>query len=177
MHEDINHYETAGTRLNTYTFDEVRGSLPERQQALNAVMMSHTKTEHHLYDLMFAETRSQQREAAPFSVRRLMALTAQDCYSTVRRARAGLVGKLSIEPCEIANDEQPATIVYRIFSPLEIVARRKAARSNADAQICASADDSLEFGVPQSAVERLTEKYRLSRREAQVAAICASTLR
>ena len=104
-----------------------------------------------------------------------MSLTGINGYSTVRRGVIGLVNKLSIERQKVAGENgrhQPA-LVYLVFSPEEILARRRAAGLPAYPKGVEGEQDNLSLGP---AVRRVVDGHNLSRREAQVALCCAQGL-
>lgn len=135
--------------------------------------LSHTPAEHRLYEaLLAAETASASLSC---NFRSLMLLTGLNSYSTVRRARRGLISKLSID-CEKspgASSEQShvrAGSHYRVYRPREIFERRRQAGLDPFPKEHRSHAAHSGFAA---AIERVVSGGRLSRREAQVALCCA----
>jgi len=165
---------SAAVALATYSFGEDREH-PTPEQAMDLVALSHTVIEHQLYSTMLAEISTVGTRVATFTTRRLMTLTGIAGYSTVRRGVAGLVNKLSIERQKVAghNGSNHPPLVYLVFTPEEILARRQAAG-------LASYPKGIECepGIASMgrAVKRVVEVGGLSRREAQVALCCAQGL-
>src|SRR5712691_5559846 len=137
-------------------------------QAMALVALSHTTVEHQLYSAMLAEISSVGTRVASFTTRRLMTLAGISGYSTVRRGLTGLVNKLSIERQKVAGDNGRVhpSMVYLVFSPEEILARRQAVGLPAYSQ-----DLECEHGLQTlgRAIKRIVDLRSLSRREAQVA--------
>jgi len=158
----------------TYSLVE-NSEQPVDGQAMALVELSHTTTEHQLYAAMLAEISMVGTRIASFSTRRLMSLTGVNAYSSVRRGLAGLMNKLSIERQKVAGDNgrhQPHT-VYIVFTPEEILARRRAVGVPAYPKEVASEQGIASLG---RAVRRVVDIKSLSRREAQVALCCAQGL-
>lgn len=162
----------------TYSFGENPEHAPELladEQAVALVALSHTVTEQQLYAAMRAEIATVGTRVASLTTRRLMSLTGISGYSTVRRGVTGLVNKLSIERQKVAgqnNGHQPS-LVYLVFSPAEILARRRAVGLPAYPKGVESEHGALSLGP---AVKRVVDCRNLSRREAQVALCCAQGL-
>lgn len=156
-----------------YSFGEYRGqSWSKEEMALLA--LSHTPVEHQLYKTMFAETAGKQASLGAFSARRLVLLTGLQSITTIRRGLNGLLNKLSIERQNGAENgnghgREQGTI-YRIYSPLEIFARREAAGHPPYPREIQTYETNRAFGL---AIERVVGLNNLSRREAQVALCCA----
>lgn len=115
----------------TYSFGENPEHPPERllaEQAMALVALSHTVIEQQLYAAMLSEIVAVGTRVASLTTRRLMDLTGINGYSTVRRGVTGLVNKLSIERQKVAGDNggHQAPMVYLVFTPEEILARRRA---------------------------------------------------
>jgi DNA-binding CsgD family transcriptional regulator len=149
-------------------------SKAERAMALLA--LSHTPLEHQLYWAMLNEVTATQTRVGAFSARVLMMLTGLNSFSAIRRARAGLFKKLSIERYKVAGDGNPPhgqKIVYLVFTPEEIFARRQAAGLQPYTKGIEACEVSTAFG---QVIERVLERHNLSRREAQVALCCAEGL-
>jgi len=159
----------------TYSF----GENPEHprevlaaEHAMALVALSHSVIEHQLYTAMRVEIATVGTRVASLTTRHLMTLTGLNGYSTVRRGINGLVNKLSIERQKVAGHNggnQPA-LVYLVFSPEEILARRRAAGLPAYPKGLESEHGELSLGP---AVRRVVDGRNLSRREAQVALCCA----
>lgn len=155
----------------TYSFGE-NPEHPTGEQALALVALSHTVAEHQLYSAMLAEISTVGTRVATFTTRRLMTLTGIAGYSTVRRGVIGLVNKLSIERQKLAghNGSKHPPLVYLVFTPEEILARRHAVGLSAYPK---GVEGEPGFSSMSRAVRRVVEVGRLSRREAQVALCCA----
>lgn len=139
------------------------------------VALSHTIVEHQVYSAMLAEIAAVGTRVAAITTRRLMSLTGINGYSTVRRGVAGLVNKLSIERQKVAghHDGQQPPLVYLVFTPEEILARRRAAGLPAYPKGVESEHGTASLG---HAVRRVIDVGNLSRREAQVTLCCAQGL-
>jgi DNA-binding CsgD family transcriptional regulator len=88
---------------------------------------------------------------------------------------AGLVNKLSIERQRVAghNGGQKPLLVYLVFTPEEIIGRRRAAGLSAYPKGLENEQRSSALG---RAVQRVVDVESLSRREAQVTLCCAQGL-
>ncbi|HVE59675.1 MAG TPA: helix-turn-helix transcriptional regulator [Pyrinomonadaceae bacterium] len=137
------------------------------------IALSHTKTEQRLYELMLAETQKTMTKVGVFSTRYLMVQTGIHNYSSVRRAQIGLVNKLSIERHKTGGDSKSSAVRYVVYSPSEIIARRREAGFNPYPKEPANADPENSTG---RIIERLVQRQNLSRRQAQVALKCAEGL-
>jgi DNA-binding CsgD family transcriptional regulator len=139
------------------------------------VALSHTVIEQQLYSAMLAEIAAVGTRVASITTRRLMSLTGINGYSTVRRGVIGLVNKLSIERQRVAgeNGGHAPALVYLVFAPQEILARRRAVGLPAYPKGVESEHGTLSLGP---AVRRVVDGHNLSRREAQVALCCAQGL-
>jgi DNA-binding CsgD family transcriptional regulator len=141
--------------------------------------LSHTVAEHRLYSAMLSEIAAVGTRVGAFSTRRLMKLTGINGYSTIRRGLMGLLGKLSIERQKVAGDNghtrgnNRLDTVYLIFSPEEILERRRNAGLPAYPKELQAHEGSVPFG---RAIQRVVSLNNLSRREAQVALCCADGL-
>ena len=164
-------YSTA-VAPTTYSF----GGNPEHpaDQAMAIVALSHTVNEHQVYAAMLAEIGNVGTRVA-LTTRRLMSLTGINGHSTVRRGVIGLVKKLSIERQKVAgeNGGHAPSLVYLVFTPEEILARRRALGLSAYPKGVESEQGTLSLGP---AVRRVVDGHNLSRREAQVALCCAQGL-
>jgi DNA-binding CsgD family transcriptional regulator len=137
--------------------------------------LSHTPAEQALYRQLLASAGGEAGSVG-FSLRRLLELTCVGSYSTLRRARAGLVAKLSIE-CERAGageaGEEHSKSLYRVYPPEEVFERRRCAGLEPYPREYRSHAVSSAF---TPALARVADGYSLSRREAQVALCCAEGL-
>src|SRR5215203_5439682 len=76
------------------------------QGAMALLALSHSPVEQALYEALRAATCGENRSCVgSLSLRRLLELTGLGSYTTLRRARAGLVSKLSIDCKRAAADE------------------------------------------------------------------------
>src|SRR5262249_51009455 len=149
----------------TYPFEGNFEQVIEHATAL--VALSHTTTEQQIYAAMLAEIAAVGTRVASFTMRRLMSLTGINSYSTVRRGVNGLVNKLSIERQKVAghtNGDQPP-IVYLVFAPEEILARRRAVGLSIYPKGLSDEQGALSLG---RAVSRIADGRILSRREVEV---------
>lgn len=154
-------------------FNDMRG-------AMALLTLSHSPAEQRLYEALLSECVGDLVPGgSSLSLRRLLALTGLNSYTTLRRARAGLVAKLSIDchndergGATMLGSQQPANR-YRVYHPSEVFARRRAAGLEPfpkEYRRCAA-----RAGF-SPAIERAAHGYNLSRREAQVALCCAEGL-
>lgn len=147
------------------------------QGAIALLALSHSPVEQTLYEALRAATcGAKQSCVGSLSLRRLLELTGLGSYTTLRRARAGLVAKLSIDCKRSASDdggEEGAGSSYLVYGPEEIFERRRAAGIEPYPKEYRSHALGEGF-VP--ALERVVNGYDLSRREAQVALCCAEGL-
>ena len=154
------------------------GENPEHrlaEQAMALVALSHTVVEHQLYSAMLAEIATVGSRVAAITTRRLMSLTGINGYSTVRRGVAGLVNKLSIERQRVAghNGGHPPLLVYLVFTPEEILERRRSVGLPAYPKGLENEHSTSAISALGRAVRRVVAVESLSRREAQVALCCA----
>lgn len=145
-------------------------TLPADRQAMAVLALSHTKLEHKLYEIMFDETRRSKTKIGEFSVRYLVERAQNDSYSRIQRARRGLTLKLSIEELTVVSSATRPLVIYTIFSPPEILERRRAKTSAQSRKFWA---DEAVKDYSWNVVERVIENRSLSRREAQVTLHCA----
>jgi DNA-binding CsgD family transcriptional regulator len=146
------------------------------EQAMALLALSHTPLEHQLYWAMLKEVTATQTRVGAFSARVLMMLTGLNSFSAIRRARVGLLKKLSIERYRVAGDGNPPhrqKIVYLVFTPEEIFSRRQAAGFQPYTKGMEACEVSTALG---HVLERVLERHNLSRREAQVALCCTEGL-
>ena len=164
----------AATAPATYSFGEDLAQLTT-EDAMALLALSHTAAEHLLYSTMMTQSSSIGTRVASFTNRELMTLTGISSYSGVRRGLTGLVNKLSIERQKIAgaNGYAHPRIVYLVFTPLEIIERRRAAGLAVYPSGNGSAVNVFPLG---RAAKSVADIRSLSRREAQVALCCAEGL-
>ncbi|MDT5271677.1 MAG: hypothetical protein QOH49_3863 [Acidobacteriota bacterium] len=147
------------------------------QGAVALLALSHSPGEQTLYEALRAATCGDNTSCVgSLSLRRLLELTGLGSYTTLRRARAGLVAKLSIDCKRSASDdggEEGAGSFYLVYGPEEIFERRRVAGIEPYPKEYRSHARGVGF-VP--ALERVVNGYDLSRREAQVALCCAEGL-
>ena len=149
------------------------------QGATALLALSHSPVEQALYEALRRETCGENGSCVgSLSLRRLLELTGLGSYTTLRRARAGLVSKLSIECKRAAADdggdgEEGARSSYLVYAPEEIFERRRAAGLEPYPKEYRSHARGVGFAP---ALERVVNGYDLSRREAQVALCCAEGL-
>src|SRR5215211_1516756 len=100
------------------------------QGATALLALSHSPVEQALYEALRAATCGENASCVgSLNLRRLLELTGLGSYTTLRRARAGLVSKLSIECKRAASEdgaEDGARSSYLVYSPEEIFERRRA---------------------------------------------------
>jgi len=167
--------QTSGVALShTYSL----GENPERvssEQTMALLALSHTVAEHRLYSAMLTEMIAVGTRVGSFSTRRLMMLSGINGYSTIRRGLLGLLSKLSIERQKVAGDNGKHRLdtVYLIFSPEEILERRRNAGLPSYPKELQLHEGSVPFA---RAIQRVVNLNNLSRREAQVALCCADGL-
>src|SRR2546423_12896144 len=156
----------------TYPLGGSLGTGDDHTMALLA--LSHSVIEHRLYSAMLSETESLGMRTGNFSVRRLMSLTGLKGHNTVHRGLICLCQKLSIQrPTGKDSNGRALPVVYEIFSPREIFARRHAAGLQPIPQEIRHFRDRRGYHV---AIERVVSHYNLTRREAQVALCCVEGL-
>ncbi|HMF56827.1 MAG TPA: helix-turn-helix transcriptional regulator [Pyrinomonadaceae bacterium] len=156
--------------------DELKSdSCPEQSggEHMALLALSHTPVEHRLYEAMLGAVAGSCDKSSPFSVRRLMALTGIMSYPMVRRGRDGLLKKLSIQNCDAKEAKSDGSLFY-VFNPQEIFERRRASGLEPYPKELEERRESSAF---MRAVERVVRNHHLSRREAQVALLCAQGLR
>jgi DNA-binding CsgD family transcriptional regulator len=152
------------------TTAKVEGNRQSNKQALAVLALTHTPVEHCLYQALLSEVIAVRTRVCIFSLRQLMTLTKLPNYSAIRRGIKGLVSKLSIEQHRIAGTGiSPQSAAFLVFTPEEIFARRTAAQFSVTPTVVQTAAESRSLA---KAIERLAERYDLSRREAQVALCC-----
>lgn len=148
----------------------------DAREVMNLLALSHSAIEHRLYESLLRETAAGGSAVGVFSVRQLMRLTGLGSYSTIKRARAGLVSKLSIDcrkgPSEFGAGRETGNF-YQVYRPEEVFARRVRAGIEPYPKEYRNHAARGGFGV---ALERVVDGHNLSRREAQVALCCAEGL-
>lgn len=159
---------------DSYPFSEVIALAPEKQQ-MALLALSHTKLEHLIYEVMLAKTMDTKTRVGEFSISDLMTRTGCGSYGNVRRARAGLNQKMSIDRQKVAGCSSRGAIVYLVYTPREIFLRRQTAGLCPFPKELISATDP-EIASSGEIFERLVEKHSLTRREVQVALRCAEGL-
>jgi len=162
-------YKTAQRGSFTYPLGESQAS-SKGERLMGLLALSHTPTEHELYEAMLAETQAVGGRAASFSLRRLMELTGLSSYSTVRRALRGLVIKLSIES-QVDNQggKRGDGSTFFIYYPEEIFDRRL---NSGLAPYPKEAEGFEKSSSNSFAIKQIIQNQSLSRREAQVALLC-----
>ena len=160
-------------RTRNYPYGGPDATLKEGA-AMALLALSHTAVEHQLYEAMRYEAGAGESQVV-FSLSRLLALANLGSFSTVRRGLSGLIRKQSIEIEKLAavTSRGRHQDLYRLFSPGEIFARRRAvgiAPYPREIQHC------RDNSALSAAMESVVAGYDLSRREAQVALCCAQGL-
>jgi DNA-binding CsgD family transcriptional regulator len=158
----------------THSFGDLHAP-PNGAREMALLALSHTSIEHQLYQAMHTETIAAGKRVGTFSTRRLMMLTGVNGYSSVRRGLSGLQKKLSIDRFKDseAGDSQRMGVGYYVYHPNEIFSRRTAAGLVRYPKEIQTYEGNAAFG---QAIERIINRYDLSRREAQVALCCAEGL-
>jgi hypothetical protein len=105
----------------------------KKSNAIDPLDATHTSSEARVYSVMYRETISRNTNSRYFGTKRLMTLTGIRGDHTVRRAIDGLIQKMSIEITD-ANYGNPIGPRYKIFSPKEIIERRKKFGTKIDPQ-------------------------------------------
>lgn len=144
---------------------------------MSLLALSHTPAEQRLYEVLLGAADPVGGRAGTYSLRRLMELTGLTSYSAIRRARAGLVAKLSID-CKpatqvVGHGDGFGLSLYHIYHPEEVFARRRGAGLEPYPKEHRSHAHIAGFAP---ALGRVVNGYNLSRREAQVALCCAEGL-
>ena len=154
---------------NRTTFRQVNGSRPGNQE-MAMLALTHTPGEHCIYQALLVEVLAIRTRVCTFSLRQIMDLTQLPNYGTIRRGIRGLVEKLSIEQHKIAGAGVAAQMeVFLVFTPAEVFARRAAIQFAVLPPLENTSEGNKGFA---QAIERLAERYDLSRRESQVALCC-----
>ena len=135
--------------------------------------LSHSPVEQALYEALSSAASGKDSSIVEgLSLRRLLELTGLGSYTTLRRARAGLLAKLSIE-CRRAVGGDGGGSFYLVYEAEEIFERRRRAGIEPYPKELRSQAGGVGFSP---ALERVANGYGLSRREAQVALCCAEGL-
>lgn len=142
-----------------------------RGRYMALLALSHTVGEHRLYLEMLRCLPKGISGLCSLNIRRLMRTTGLSSYSSIRRACLGLIEKLSVDI--VSNDPGPGESMYRVFEPWEIFVRRIAAGIAPFPTGVAGLEQSDVFRMIGENVMRRSD---LSRREAQVALLCAEGL-
>jgi DNA-binding CsgD family transcriptional regulator len=148
----------------------------DAKETVALLALSHTPAEHRLYEALRAETGAAGTWVGTFSLRHLMTLTGLSSYTSIRRARAGLAAKMSIDCKKVARgsgDLRPMESVYLVYRPAEIFARRSAAGLEPYPKEYGRHVSQMGYS---SALERVASSDKLSRREAQIALCCVEGL-
>ena len=157
-------------RPETYPLVE-KTDLANPSLALALVSLSHTRVEQRIYAAMLASALARSTQST-FTARELISLSGVRSLTSIRRALEGLLIKLSIERTAKRNGRRDHRSGYRVYTPAEILTRRK--RNG-------SAAENLNHGRSRThsferAIERVAANPLLSRREAQVALYCVEGL-
>jgi len=105
----------------------------KKNESIEPLDATHTSSEARIYSVMYRETISRGTNSQYFGTKRLMTLTGIRGDHTVRRAIDGLINKMSVEIID-TNYGNPIGPKYRIFSPKEIIERRKRSGIEIDTQ-------------------------------------------
>ena len=145
--------------------------------ALALVALSHTPAEQRLYSAMLSGHKEANSEKT-FTTRDLMTLTGIQSVSTVRRALEGLLVKMSIDKNGRENGvgRRDHAHIYRVYSPDEVITRRKELGGSALSGYVHVPNFSSGNHVFDKAILRVADNPMLSRREAQVALCCVEGL-
>ena len=168
----------------TYPLGENAERPNGKKSAMALLALSHTTIEHRLYLAMLATVDGSADQMKAFTARALLVMTGIRSLSTIRRGLDGLIAKLSIER-EVSDAPKRSGIKgngngsrhpghkFRVFSPEEIVARRKEMGLGSSANGLESRSLNHSF---ERALCRIGENRHLSRRESQVALCCVEGL-
>jgi DNA-binding CsgD family transcriptional regulator len=173
MRESQQYINPQGVNLGTAGGRETANYV-DNGDAMELMALIHTKLEHTLYELMLTETRNAMKRTGAFSVSHLMISSGIHNHSKVRRARAGLLEKMSIERQKVAWGSEGQAVVYAVFGPEEILDRRQEAGLRPFAKELAKGR--AEVLASGRLTEWLVETNKLSPREAQVALKCTEGL-
>lgn len=165
-----NSHQRAVTVPISNSFEGCHEPLSEAQ-AMALLALSHTPIEYRLYCVMLAETVKTHNRIDAFGIRRLMTLTGLNSYGSIRRGCLGLLNKLNIE--SISNGDSLRRVAYRVFSPEEIFARRRAAGIPPYPGEVQGCEANTAFGLT---IEMIVRCRTLSPREALVVLFCIEGL-
>lgn len=144
---------------------------PPKGGYMALLALSHTAGEHRLYLEMLQCLPKGISRVCSLNIRGLMRTTGLSSYSSIRRACLGLLEKLSVDI--VHADPSSGESIYRVFEPWEIFARRIAAGIAPYPKAIAGLEQSDVFRMIG---ENVMKRSDLSRREAQVALLCAEGL-
>jgi len=139
------------------------------------VALSHTPLERQLYEAMLMAADRLATQPASFTVRRLTEVTDITSLSTIRRGLEGLVAKLCVEreAKPNGNGVRDHAVVYRVFTPEEVLARRNERGLRTYEKGVGANPGNGSF---DRVIQRVVANKNLSRREAQVALCCVEGL-
>lgn len=155
------------TAPETYPLGEKGGPF---NAAFALVSLSHTPTQQKIYAAMLASALARPSDYF-FTARELTSLAGVQSPTTIRRALDGLLAKLSIERVPKTNGGRGHGSGYRVYTPMEVLSRRRLNGSKDDRDHSRLRNDSFE-----RAIARVAENPLLSRREAQAALCCVEGL-
>ncbi|MEW6735743.1 MAG: hypothetical protein AB1489_30910 [Acidobacteriota bacterium] len=92
---------------------------------------THTQAEQRVYEEMYKGTIAHRRKQKYFTIPTLSEMTGLRSPTTIRNALQGLIAKQSIEPLT-QNVGDRRGIRYRVYGPVEILARRRKAKIKID---------------------------------------------
>ena len=161
--------------VDSKTYPLVENCAHEDTTLLALLALSHTQLEHRIYSAMLASGQ-ESSAGSRLTARRLRDLTGIRSLSTVRRGLDGLMVKLSIDGHENGINKRDQPREYRVFSPTEVIARRKARGDMSLGSYARTAGDGNGRHSFTRAIARVAENSMLSRREAQVALCCVEGL-
>lgn len=138
-------------------------------ELLGLLSLIHTKMEHRLYCFLYAEARRAMRREVVFSNTALLRSGIEN-LSSVRRAADGLASKLSIDrrAVEIKKTRHRASC-FVVYDPSEVLERRSASSGF-------SGPGEPSVNSTFATIARLSVKFGLSRREADVLRLCIDGL-
>lgn len=174
----FSHNSPNGDRVDSKTYP--LGENVEQTNAINVssiVALSHTPVEHRLYSAMLSVLNNSPTTNS-FTVRNLMTLTGIGSLSTVRRGLEGLIVKHSIDRNGRHNGNKPQERghAYRVYSPAEVITRRKEAGGTVMSPYDSVPDSTKRNPAFVNAITRVAKNALLSRREAQVGLCCVEGL-
>lgn len=110
-----------------------QGSKSKIIVSLTAMGEWHSESEQKVYEAMYEETIAHRRKERYFMAQSLCEKTGIGSQTTVRTAIQGLIDKLSIEIISRKGGGRLA-VRYRVYSPSEIIARRRKVQLKIDPQ-------------------------------------------